>query len=90
MYFVYDVDLVFPHLRWDSHLIDKISNILNRVVWGGIQLKDIKGKIVVFRSGFIAIIDFFGKYTRTSGFTDSTRSAEQQGLCKVIFGNRIL
>ena len=32
MYLVDDIDLVFPDLWWDPHLIDKVSNVLNRVV----------------------------------------------------------
>jgi hypothetical protein len=77
---VNDVDFELAKLRGIANLVDKVTNVIYRVVGSGVQFKNIQGIAVLF----FKAIDQSGYDARTSGFAYTTGTAKQKGLRKFI------
>ena len=94
MHLVDDEYRVATNLWQHSHLLDKVADILYRVVRCGIELVDIERAILVERETRVALIARLGtygvhtvyclsEYSRTSGFTHTARSAKEVGVSQL-------
>ena len=92
---------VTTHLRDNSHLLNKCSNILNRVVRRCIQLVNIQRATLIKCTTRVTLIarlcpyrgktvNRLSKDTRTSGFTYTSRTTEEIGMRQLISLNGIL
>ena len=102
MHLIDDIDRVLADLRRDTYLVDERADILYGVVGRRIEFVNIKRPLLIeclARLAFIASIetilrieavDGFGKDTRASGLSYSSRSAEQICMRQVILTYRIL
>ena len=97
-----DIDLVLTYLWRNAHLFYQLTNLINRVVAGCIQLVDIIGTLLVegharfagiaclaIRTG-IETVDGFGKDTGTCRFTHTARTAEEVGVSQFARGYGVL
>ena len=89
-----DKHRVCTNLRENAYLLDKVTDILYRVVRCSIELVDIERTILVKRTTRVALIARLGTYgvltvdslredSRTSGFTHTARSAEEVGVSQL-------
>jgi len=89
---IYDVYLVPARLRGKPHLIYELTDVLYRVIRGGIELMDIKRTIMIerhtglaFIAGFdpggdIFAVDSLGQYTCRCGLAHPARPAEKERM----------
>ena len=96
VYFVDDIDLVFPHLRRDTYLLDQRANVIDRIVRCRVQLMDIQRPLLVKRPARLAriaclargrqihAVDCLGKDTRARCLSHPARAAEQISMCQLI------
>ena len=95
VYLVDDKHLVTAYLRWDARLVHQRLDVVNRVVGGSVQLKNVVRTLFVERLttltlvacltivGGVHTVDGFGEDTSTRRLTHTTRSAEQIGMCQL-------
>ena len=84
-----DIDAVSADLRRNTYLVDQVTDIIHRVVRGGIQFVDVERTVFVESfAGFALVacfgigcrvqtVDRFGEDTGASGFTHATWAAKQ-------------
>ena len=96
-----DEDLVSPYLWRYLHLLDELPDVLDRVVAGCVQFVYVHGALLVegaaalaFAAGIsvalrVQAVNGLGKNPGTSGFTYSTRPAEEIGMSQLARGNGI-
>ena len=96
MHLVDNKDLIFSDRRRNTHLVDQGTDVVNRVIGGGIEFMDIIGTLFVeslagfaFVTGFpvgsrIQAIDRLGKDTGTRGLTHSTGTAKEVGMSQLV------
>ena len=88
-------------LRDDAHLLDKVANIVDRVVRGSIELVDIQRASLIERATRLALVARLatlrvetvyrlGEDTRTGGLADTSRPTEEVGVSKLSALNGIL
>ena len=92
VHFVDDIDAVTSDLRGNTDLIGQVTDVVHRVVGGGIQLMDIERAALVegtagfaFVAGFsvggkVLTVDRLGEDAGAGGFPYPSRSAEQIGM----------
>ena len=95
VHLVDDKHLVLAQLRWDARLLHQRFDMLYRVVRGGVELEDVERTLLVERltrltlvTGFtlccrILAVDSLGEDTGASGFSHTTRTAEQIGMSQL-------
>ena len=93
VHLVNDIDFVFTGLRRVANLIDQVSNVVHRIVGGGIQLMNIKGGIVLKTHAGITFptrlhvitqilaVDGFGQNPGAGCFSYSPGTAEWPERC---------
>ena len=96
MNLINDIDLVFSGLRRYAHLFDQAANIIHRIVGRRIQFVNVERVAVlealagVANTACLALrrqvlaVDGFCKDTGAGRFTDAPRTAEQEGLRKLV------
>lgn len=96
-----DIHLVVADLWWDAHLFNKASDVVNRVVGGGVEFVDVERGIVVegaarlaFVAGFevfrrVQAVDGLGHDARAGGLAHASRTAKQEGLCQSIVADGV-
>ena len=97
-----DEDFVCSHLWRSVDLFYNLANVVNRVVGGSVQLKDIHRTPFVERLAtftFVAglsvglraeAVDGLGKDARTSGLPHTARPAEKVGMSQLTIADGIL
>ena len=97
-----DIDGVLAYLRRDTNLVDKRTDVLHRVVRSGIEFMNIKRPLLIERLATLALVacietvlrvqtvNRLRKNTRTRGFTNSSRPAEQVRMRQMVLTNGIL
>ena len=102
VHLVDDEHLVFAHLRRYACLFHQCLDVFHRVVAGGVELKDVVGALLVESLATFALVagftvfcgahtvDGFGKDSGAGGFSHTSRSAEQVGVCQFAAHHRIL
>ena len=94
MHLIDDKYRVLTNLRKDTHLLDKLADILHRVVRCSVEFVDIERTIFVERKTRIAPITRLRthrvlavyrlcKDSRTGGFSYTTRSAKEVGVSQL-------
>ena len=89
-----DEHLVLTDLRWDAGLLHEGLDMLDGVVGGGIEFKDVERTLFVECLAALAMttclalvgrcqtVDGFGKDTGTGGLSYSAGTAEEVGMCQ--------
>ena len=88
-------------LRYDAHLLDKVADVVYRVVGCGIQLVNIERTTLVERTTRLALVaglailriqtvDCLGKDAGTGGLAYTARAAEEVGVCQLTTLNSVL
>ncbi len=92
VHLVDDKHLILTDLRWDGHLLDKIADIVDRVVGGAIELIDVVGTLFVERLARFALVaslafgtemfavDGLGENTGTGSLANASWTTEQIGM----------
>ena len=96
MHLIDNKDLVFSDRRRNAHLVDQGTDVIDRVVGGGIEFMDIIRTLLVeglagfaFVTGFpvgsrIQTIDRLGKDTGTRSLAHSTGTAKEVGMSQLV------
>ena len=96
MHLVDNKDLIFSDWRWNTHLVDQGTDVVNRVIGGCIEFRDIIRTLLVeclagfaFVTGFpvgsrIQTIDRLGKDTGARSLTHSTGTAKEIGMSQLV------
>ena len=96
------VFLVRARLRRDAGLLHQGLDLVNAIVAGGIQFKDVVGALLVESLAALALVaclavfarvlavDCLGKDAGTSGLAHTSRTAEEVGVCQLAALHRIL
>lgn len=83
VYLVDDVDFVLAYLWGYAYLVDKVTDIVYRVIGSRIELENIKGEILVFPFSAV-LVDFFRQNTGASGFANASGATKKKGLGQVV------
>ena len=96
MHLIDNKNLVFSDRRRNAHLVDQGTDVIDRVVGGGIEFMDIIRTLLVeglagfaFVTGFpvgsrIQTIDRLGKDTGTRSLAHSTGTAKEVGMSQLV------
>ena len=95
VHLVYDEHLVASHLRWYPCLVHKRLDVFHRVVARGVKFEDVIRSLFVEGTATLALVASLsfgggvhavyclGEYSGTCGLADTSRTAEQVGVCKL-------
>ena len=101
MNFIDNINLVLPHLRRDTDLINEVADIINSIIGSSIQLINIERCILIegdaggaFIAGFNIRRKVFTIYRLcqdpcTGGFPNTPRTTKKKGLCQLIITDGI-
>jgi len=81
MYLIDDVDFEPTYLRGKAHLIYELTDVIDRVVGGGIQLKNIQA-VVLIRTR-MHFVNAPGQNPRARRFSNPPRPRKQKSLGEV-------
>ena len=74
VHLIYNINFVFANLWWYPYLFHQLPNIVHRIVGSRIQLKNIKGKIVIGVNAWVGLgINNSCQDSCAGSFTNTTR-----------------
>lgn len=96
MHLIDDEHLVFALLRLEANLLDEGANMFDRVVGGGVQLRNVKRGILAEGltggaliagleiGGHVLAVEHLGEDARARGFAHTPRPAKQEGVRQLV------